>query len=344
MKSGTSFIQNVLGHNKAGLADQGVLFPGPRWKAQVAAVQDLIRTGSDGQGELVPGGPWLELVREVREWPGTAVISMEFLGPRTRGQIERIASSFPDARVEAVLSCRDLARQIPAMWLESVQNGSTTGWQDYLDAVRKQDRSVPAGRNFWRHQAIPATARRWAGVLGADALTLLTVPRPGSPAPLLWERFASIVGAQADSVDLDVRANPSIGLATANMLLHLNRRMRKDDGSMPAGYDHYVKHVLAKRGLVYRQGVEPRLGLDEAWVRKRGQQQIRQLRADGHRVVGDLAELEPAPVQGVHSREVSAAEELDAAIDGLAYVISTWHKTERRRRRRARRLAAERAG
>ena len=105
-------------------------------------------------------------MREVNAWSGTAVISMEFLGPRSKAQIERVGGLVPRRRVEAVLSCRDLARQIPAMWLESVQNGSTTSWQDYLDAVRTEDRSVAAGKNFWRHQAIPAMARRWAAGLG----------------------------------------------------------------------------------------------------------------------------------------------------------------------------------
>ena len=37
MKSGTSFIQNVLGHNKARLQDAGVLFACERWLRQVAA-------------------------------------------------------------------------------------------------------------------------------------------------------------------------------------------------------------------------------------------------------------------------------------------------------------------
>lgn len=336
MKSGTSFIQNVLGHNKDLLAERGVLFPGPRWKAQVAAVRDLA-------GGAEPGGPWDVLCDEVNAWSGTAVISMEFLGPRSKAQIERVVASFPDSPVEAVLSCRDLARQIPAMWLESVQNGSTTGWQDYLDAVRTEDRSVIAGKNFWRHQAIPAMARRWAGGLAPGALTVLTVPRPGAPTDLLWQRFASIIGADADSCDLDVRANPSIGLATAQVLLRLNRRMRKEDGTLPASYDTYVKHTLAKRGLVARQRVEPRLGLDEAWVVKRGRAQVNRLRSDGHRVVGDLDELLPEPVPGLHADQVGAEAELDAAVDGLAHLIGAWSSQERRKRRRARRRAAAEA-
>ena len=227
------------------------------------------------------------------------------------------------------------------MWLESTQNGSTTGWADYLTAVRTEDRSSVAGRNFWRHQAIPVIARRWAAGVDADGghLTLLTVPRPGADPGLLWERFASVIGVDPAGCDLDVRANPSIGLATAQMLVQLNQRMLKADGTMPKSYDKYVKHILAKRGLVARQGVEPRLGLSEKWVMTRGENQVKRLRADGHRVVGDLAELVPEPVPGVHADEVPAEDRLAAAVDGLAHLVDAWSTTERRRRRVSRRSA-----
>jgi hypothetical protein len=340
MKSGTSFIQNVLGDNKDRLADQGVLFAGPRWKFQVKAVQDLIARGGPEQDPLAPDGPWATLADEVNAWSGTAVVSMEFLGPRSPEKIAQIRESFPDTQVEAVLTCRDLGRNIPAMWLESTQNGSTTGWADYLDAVRTEDRKSPAGRNFWRHQAIPAIAKRWSDGLDGH-LTLVTVPQKGAPPSLLWERFAGVIGVAPDGVDLDVRANPSIGLATALVLVQLNQQLRKPDGTMPRGYDMYVKHILAKRGLVARQGDEPRLGLDADWVRKRGEQQVKRLTSERRRVVGDLDELRPRPVSGVHADEVSVEDRLAAAVDGLEHLVLGWSKSDRQLRRKVRRSTRE---
>jgi hypothetical protein len=340
MKSGTSFLQNVLGENKDRLAEQGVLFPGPRWKFQVKAVQDLIDRGGPEQEPLDPAGPWQTVVDEVNAWPGTAVISMEFLGPRSPEKIAQIRGSFPDTEVEAVLTCRDLARTIPAMWLESMQNGSTTGWADYLEAVRTEDRGSRAGRNFWRHQAIPAMARRWSAGLDGR-LTLITVPQKGAPPGLLWERFAGVLGVDKDGVDLDVRANPSIGLATALVLLQLNQQLVRDDGTQPRHYDLYVKHFLAKRGLVTRQGDEPRLGLDADWVNKRGEQQVKRLRSDGHRVVGDLDELRPRPVPGVHADDVSVEDRLAAAVDGLEHLVRAWSRSDRVMRKKIRQAKGE---
>jgi hypothetical protein len=340
MKSGTSFLQNVLGDNKERLAEQGVLFPGPRWKFQVKAVQDLIGHGGPEQEPLDLAGPWQSVVEEVNAWTGTAVISMEFLGPRNAEKIAQIRECFPDTDVEAVLTCRDLARNIPAMWLESMQNGSTVGWSDYLEAVRTEDRGSPAGRNFWRHQAIPAMAQRWS--TGLDGrITLVTVPQKGAPPGLLWERFAGVLGVQPGGVELDVRANPSIGLATALVLLQLNRQLQREDGTQPRHYDLYVKHFLAKRGLVARQGDEPRLGLDAEWVRKRGEQQVKRLSSDGHRVVGDLDELLPRPVPGVHADEVSVEDRLAAAVDGLEHLVRAWSRSDRVMRKKIRQAKGE---
>lgn len=334
MKSGTSFIQNVLATNKQRLADAGVLFPGERWRTQVTAVKDLIGYAGP-ETPLADDGPWRTLAAEIAAWPGTAVISMEFLGPRTPAQIAEILRTFPDTRVEAVMTARDLARNTTAMWLESVQNASSTTWSDYLVAVRTRDRKSTSGRNFWRHQDVANIARRWSKNIGHDRFTLITVPQRGAAPDLLWRRFAEVLGVTDVEVDLEVLANPSIGLATAQVLRALNERLVVDE-KPPARYDRLVKHLLAKRGLVARQSVEPRLGLDERWVMDLGREQVDRLRSAGYRVVGDLDELMPRPVAGVHADRVSAADQLEASLDGLAHVITSWAESTRKGRRRNR--------
>jgi hypothetical protein len=337
MKSGTSFVQNVLGHNKARLQEEGVLFAGERWRGQVAAVRDLIGRGGEKQEPLDPQGPWLRLVDEINAWPGTAVVSMEFLGPRSPDKIRQIIGSFSETTgIDAVLTCRDLARNIPAMWLESVQNGAVVPWEAYLESVRKRDGRTPSGRNFWRHQDLVQIAERWSDALGQPFVTLVTVPQRGAPPGLLWERFASLLDVDPAGCDLAVRANPAIGLATALLLRQLNQRMVVG-GKVPAGYDRFVKHELSKRGLVHRQEQEPRLGLDEAWVTKAGRRQVQSLERAGYRVVGDLAELEPRPVSGVQPSEVPQDQILAAAVDGIAHLVTSWAEADRKSRRQERR-------
>ena len=120
----------------------------------------------------------------------------------------------------------------------------------------------------------------------------------------VWAALDGVVDPEA--FELNVRANRSIGLATAMTLRHLNEILGRD--GTPAAdhrfYDLLVKHLLTKRGLVSREG-EPTLGVDERWVIKRGAAEVAALRTQGHRVIGDLDELLPQPVRGVHPSQVS---------------------------------------
>lgn len=342
MKSGTSFIQNVLGNNGEALARHGISFAGEKWRDQVAAVQDLIAHGGPKQPPLDPDGPWHTLVDQINAAPGTVVVSMEFLAPRTTHKIEIIRAALT-GRIEVVLTGRDLARNLAAMWLESVQNGSALTWEDYLTAVRAEDHAVPVARNFWNHQGLAAIARRWSDAVGADHFTVMTVPPKGAPSDLLWQRFAQVLGLDPGAFELDVRANRSIGLATALTLRQLNELLAAD-GTPAADHDFYdllVKHLLAKRSLAAREG-EPVLGVDERWVIKRGSAEVAALRKQGHRVVGDLDELLPRPVPGVQPGQVSTQMQLEAAMAGLTRMVEIGMERETLHRQRLRRARKQR--
>ncbi len=343
MKSGTSFIQNVLGNNGDALAEHAISFAGERWRDQVAAVQDLIGHGGPQQPPLDPTGPWCRLVDQINATPGTVVVSMEFLAPRVTHKIELIRDAL-GGQLEVVLTGRDLARNIAAMWLESVQNGSALGWDDYLAAVRAEDRTSPVARNFWNHQGLAAIAQRWSDAVGADHFTLMTVPPKGAPSDLLWQRFAQVLELDPAAFELNVRANRSIGLATAMTLRHLNQLLAADGvlASDHKFYDLLVKHLLVKRGMVARGG-EPTLGLDERWVMKRGAAEVAALRKQGHRVIGDLDELLPVAVKGVHPSQVSPELQLDAAMEGLARMAQIAMERESLHRRRLQRLKRRKA-
>lgn len=315
MKSGTSFLQQVLRHNKNLLLDQGVLFPTP-WKRQVQAVKDLIAQGTAG------AGAWQGLVEEIREWPGTAVVSMEFLGPRSPATARQIVETFAPGTVEVVITVRDLARTIPAMWQETIQNRGSWTWADYLAAVEAEDRSSPGpGRAFWTRQDAPAITETWQTAAGADRVTVLTVPPAGAPPRLLWDRFAALVPVEGD-VDLDVRANPSLGLASLLVLRELNLRIdAAEDPLTPRQYERIVKQLLAKRGLAGLPG-DPRLGYDAGWVAARADRDLERLRSLAPRVSGDLEELRCAPAAGVDPADVTVEQRLEAALAALAHAVT----------------------
>ncbi len=329
MKSGTSFVQATLDANRAALAEQGVLFPGRRWRDQVRGVIDVLDQKRDGKKPKKVVGAWQRITDEVAAWPGSAVISMEFLGPTPPPRIQSLLDTLAPAEVHAVLTVRDLGRNIPAMWQEEIQNGATWSWPDYLELVRSgsgRGRAKGKGRRFWRHMDTPDIARRWVDAVGRDRFAVVTVPHPGAPPGLLWERFCSVVGIDPDSCTPATRSNPSLGAASTLVVRALNIALEKEGALPNASYNRFVKHRLAKQGLSQRKSEEPTIGFDERWVRRAAQRMIDDFESLGARVVGDLEELRPVTVKGVRPDRIGEQEQLDAAVAGLAHVLRKWAK------------------
>jgi hypothetical protein len=336
MKSGTSFIQNVLNRNRALLEEHDVRFACEKWRHQVLAVHDLMDHGGPQQPPFDPEGSWRRMVQDIQQWHGTSVVSMEFLAPRQRPKIETIKDAFAGSDLQVVLTARDLARSLPAMWTETMQNRGVKTWEEFLDAVRNPEEGEKVGQWFWRNQRIAAIAERWSEAVGRDHFTLVTVPPKGAPPSVLWDRFASVVGIPEGLCDLDVRSNPGIDAASAMVLRALNERLAAD-GFDRQDYERVVKGVLAKQGFVRRGRESVPLGIDERWVRRRSRQELDRLRELDLRVVGDLDDLEATSVPGVHTRKVSAEQQLEAALDGLTFMA------QRNMKRWADRRAAQQA-
>lgn len=314
MKSGTSYLQNLMMQNRELLARRGLLLPGRRWRDQVSGVaQVLDRT----RVAIAPGeDAWQTLVDEIAAWQGTGLISMEFLGPVRLPKIERVVSSFPEGSVEAVITARDLNRSIPAMWQEAVKNGRSFGLDEYVASIAAHE---GPGSIFWREQTIGAMCRRWGDVLGLDKVTLVTVPPPGAPRDELWRRFARAIGVDGDGVVDPPSGNESLGAVSVEVLRRLNEQLADLDFEE---YAPVVKHRLAKRVLSRHREDEPAVGFPVPdWLPPLSERMIGRLRDMGVRVVGDLRDLEPVPVPGVHPATATVEQQLDAAYAGLEGLV-----------------------
>jgi hypothetical protein len=314
MKSGTSYLQSLMTTNRELLATRALLFPGRVWRDQVSGVAEVLQR----ERVAIPPehGAWQALVDEIAAWHGTGLISMEFLGPVGLQKIERVVSSFPAGSVEAVVTARDLNRSIPAMWQESLKNGRSFTFDEYVAGIREHE---GPGNAFWREQTIAAMCRRWSDVVGLDRVTLVTVPPPGAAHAELWHRFSTAIGIEGGDVESPPKGNESLGAASAEVLRRLNDRV--DDLAYPE-YAPVVKHRLAKDVLAVRRELEPALGLEvPEWLPELSTRMIERLRDLGVRVVGDLSDLNPVPVPGVHPDSVPSDVRLDAAVAGLEGLV-----------------------
>jgi hypothetical protein len=325
MKSGTSYLQALLFAEKARLAEAGVLVPGEKWTDQARAVRQALAPKSD-----VPRDRWQALVQEVRAAQGSAAISMEYLGPAHPDTIATLVEQLGGDAVRVVITARDLNRTLVSMWQETIQNGRTWSWAEYVaDAEAKRpdggpgaaDRRTPGG-TFWRQQDLVRMVSDWAGVVGTGHVVLATVPQPGAPSSTLAGRFAEASGLDLDTERKVSRANESLGLASLLVLRRVNELLDARGLAFPAGQG-LRKKILAKTVLAARRDAEPALGLvTPPWVREQTERTVAALRESGLRLVGDWADLEPVDVPGIDPEQVPLAEVHEAALEGIAGLIA----------------------
>lgn len=318
MKSGTTFIQSRLFSHRETLAERGVRVPGRQWRSQVLAVQQLLRGG---------GPMWDRHAGGIREHAGTSIVTSELLGPAPAEVARRLVDSV-GVPVDVVVTARDLNRSVPAMWQETLQNGRSWQWHDYLAGVEADRPSTrdgrpatDAGRAFWIQQDLVRIVRRWAAVVGPERVSVVTVPPPGGDPELLWERFARVAGPGLEGLVSAPARNESLGAASANAVRRLNELL--DEAGMPFPQGHQLrKRLLTKQVLAGRKGVEPAIGLAVApWVTEETRHQRAGLQQLGARLVGDWADLTPVDVPGTDPATVGDAEVAEAAIGGLAGLL-----------------------
>ncbi|MFD0540071.1 hypothetical protein ACFQY7_46110 [Actinomadura luteofluorescens] len=330
-KSGTTFLQHVLWHNRDRLRAHGVLYPGRDQAAHVRAAFDLRRTFFREASDPATRGAWRDLVAEARDWPGTVIISQELFAPARPRWIRQAVADLDFADVHVVFTARDLGRQIPAHWQEDVKNRFTTSFTEFVTSLRRQDwRAYESARLFWGLQDPVAVLGRWGENLPPERVHVVTLPRPGAPRDLLWRRFCAATGLAPDDYDLSRSfANPSLGLGETQFLLHLNETLGDRVGWHAYNEDvklHLAQQVLAGRPYPVRIEL-PREHVP--WATERAVETVEALRAARYDVVGDLYELMPSAASGPAlgtapappADEARWAEMADAGVDAIAALL-----------------------
>ncbi|MCY7397165.1 MAG: hypothetical protein LH468_13635 [Nocardioides sp.] len=325
-KTGTSYLQDVLHRNRSVLAGAGILYPAERFDAHFLAALDLMRMPWGGlQTEAI--GAWDRLAAQVREHDGTSIVSHEILATASRQQVGRALQSVGHGvgtEVHVVLSVRDLVRQIPAEWQENVKHRSGVSYERFLRRVQDPARAGRMATWFWGVQEIPDILNRWGHDLPPERIHLVTVPAPGGPPDVLWQRFSSTFGLDGLDLNLEAeRANPSLGVPETALIRRINRVSNRE--LHPPEYRPLVRELLAHQTLSRRTG-SPRLALPpdvHPWVQEISRSWIQEVRMRGYDVVGDLDDLLGADVTPtfVDPDEPHEADVADAALDAIKALL-----------------------
>lgn len=311
-----------------------MLYPGDYPEAHFHAAMDLQRTQfqEDWFDEKVPGA-WARQVERAREWPGTVVLSHELFCTADPADVERAVSDLSFAELHLVCTARDLARQVPAVWQEDIKNRHVLSFSEFVSGVRGDPDAHWLSDLFWERQDLPAILRKWAADVPPERVHLVTVPPPGQPVELLWERFCALLEIDPAAFDATVeRPNRSLGVAETELVHRLNQAL---EGRLDwPGHDSVVKYRIAEEILGKRSARTPlRLPAeDHAWAEDQAKQLVAELEEAGYHVVGDLGELLPAPAgpqRPTHPDRADGGEVLDVAVEALAGLVERYAELER---------------
>ncbi len=334
-KTGTSYLQDVLFRNRPQLAEAGILYPADRFDSHFLAALDLMRMPWGGL-ERQAVGAWDRLAQEVRDHPGTAIVSHEILATASRAQVERALESLgygAGTEIHLVVSARDLVRQIPAEWQENIKHRAELSYRTFLDQIRDPTRDSRIGSWFWGVQELPEILSRWGHDLPPEQIHIVTVPPPGGPKHLLWDRFSAAFGLDAIELDLEAeRANPSMGVPETTLLRRINRVSNVE--LEPGDYRPLVREVLAHQTLSRRTG-SPRLALPpdlHPWVAEVTTSWIEEIERRGYDVVGDLADLTGGPPAAgyVEPDQPDESQVAEAALEAIKALLLEGARLRRR--------------
>lgn len=322
-KTGTTFLQAMMLDNAEELARQGLDLVPPT-KRDAFELMLLVRQRYQAERD----SPRTRLAfdrfsDQLRSAPGPrALLSQESLAAARPGQVGRFLDACADREVHVVLTVRDLARQVPSAWQQDLKAGRTVGYPQFLGRVQAMERRG-AGGHPWIHLDPPAVLRRWAEVVPADHVHVVTVPPPGSPPALLLDRFCRVLEVDAGRLRRDSTArNTSLGRVQAEVLRRVNAEL-PDEVLRRQVYGDVGKRFLASTVLSRQKGDRIRLPAElRGWCEEATARQVAELRAGGYLLEGsydDLACRDSAFAEEVpppRQREVAAS-----AVTALARVL-----------------------
>jgi len=320
-KTGTTYLQDRLALNRSELGKHEVHYPLGLHSSHFRPALDLIDMPWGGQRDEVRGD-WDGLMRSVRRHSGTVIVSHEILAAAKPDQVARAMADLEGSEVHVVYTARDLARQIPAEWQEGVKHRRSRPFARFVKQVQEARRTRPQ-LWFWRAQGLPDVLSRWSSGLPPERVHLVTVPQPGAPRDLLWERYAQAVGFDPTWAPKDSdRVNRSIGAAETTLLRRFNRRLRKA-GFQSSDYRGLVRERLVHQCLALREDMTRATLPPDAydWASAVTEEWIEWIQGSGIDVIGDLDDLRPRPPapdeRWWNPDRPAAADMLDAAIDAL---------------------------
>ena len=268
------------------------------------------------------------LVARLNEWDGDAIVSHELFTMASAEQIEALFARLQVAELHIVITARDVARQVPADWQETVKNGYRFDYGKYVDDLVRDDPNT----FFWQMQDIPSIAERWCRGVPPECVHVITVPGSGAAPDELWRRFCSVLGVDPDVFHGAERpTNTSMGVAGTEFIRQIPEFVGDGPPITPEFRHPLIKILLAQTIMAQHDDVP--IGLQAAhrdWFIEKSVSYVDYIKRNNFHVVGDLDSLISRPEQLPDHVTPTAAQVVDAGITGIVGLIEERAEYEKR--------------
>ena len=265
------------------------------------------------------------LVRRTANYDGRIVISSEFFceAPQDKA-IETVEALGGPDKVTVVVTLRNLGALLPSSWQQYLKYGLTTSYEKWLEDVFAEPGSSKISPTFWRRHDHGAVITRWAQAVGASNIRVLVLEDVDRSAQ--FRAFTQMMGVPDEVLvsRMDLTSNRSMTAAEAELLVRLNKRVKKQ-----MQWTDYVR--LVRRGVALRMVEgrdpgpdEPRLvtpdwALDAAAVQ--GALSVETIASLGVEVYGNLETLGVRAPSSLEHASSPDQMPIDAAVAAVAAVI-----------------------
>jgi hypothetical protein len=307
-KTGTTAVQNALWSARSSLLAHGVRHAGRSRNPAAAVLSVVERPSPYSVDQSPPIKRWDQLVREITAAGEDRVItSSEFFAWASDDAIRRIAADLDATRLHVIVTMRPLARVIPSMWQQNVQQGATATIDDWVRGIL-ENRSAP----FWRLERQDQLLERWAAVVGKDRVTGIVIDEREHG--FVMRAFESLLGVPEGILTAERELmNRSLTLPEAEAVRAFNVAFKAAD--YPRDFHARVMRFGAAQLMKERVPPDdepavrlPTWAFDELSIVQA--EVIANVRSLGVRIVGDLDRLSPAPPASTPTTGQAASEDL----------------------------------
>lgn len=291
-KTGTSYLQSVYFENADAVTAQGVDLVPPT-KRQMFRLMLVVRerVNLDHDPATIVGA-LARFSEQLAKAPAArALLSDESFASCQPEQAERLVAACHDREVHVVVTTRDIARQMPSAWQQSIKSSGTETYADYLQRLRAREGSARPGRT-WLHLDAAVLVRRWRELVPAEQIHVVTVPHSSADPTELLRRYSGVLGVDPTGFTTETaRPNPGLGRVQAEVLRRMNEGLDQDI-SYRQLYGAVGKRFFGETILAAQGGDKTRVPASlESWVREVSERSIDHLGSGGYDIVGSLDDL-----------------------------------------------------